>query len=148
MTTETTNTSALKWLVERKPDQGYIDALHSALIDYNIKAAAIDQTQNLAVFIRDEQDVLMGGIAGRTWGQCLEIQYLWIHDELRGQGHGVKLIQALEQEALVRQCYSVVVDTFSFQAPGLYQKLGYEVLGVIDGYPDDIQKVFLKKHLA
>jgi hypothetical protein len=41
-----------------------------------------------------------------------------------------------------------ILDTYSFQAPGFYQRLGYEVFGVIHGYPRGYQKWFLKKRLA
>ncbi len=36
----------------------------------------------------------------------------------------------------------------SFQAPDFYQRLGYEVFGVIDRHPWGYQKVFLQKRLA
>ena len=37
--------------------------------------------------------------------------------------------------------------TFSFQAPDFYQKIGYELLGVYEGYPFDITESVLMKHL-
>ena len=38
--------------------------------------------------------------------------------------------------------------TFSYQAPGFYQRLGYEVFAVLDDYPDGIRQFFLKKRLS
>ena len=63
-------------------------------------------------------------------------------------GYGRRLLQTLEQEARAQQCHLAILDTYSFQAPDFYQRLGYEVFGVIDGYPRGYQKVFLKKRLA
>jgi ribosomal protein S18 acetylase RimI-like enzyme len=78
----------------------------------------------------------------------VEITSLWVHPSLRRNGYGSRLLQTLEQEARSQQCHSALLDTYSFQAPEFYQRLGYEVFGVIDGYPRGYQKVFLKKRLA
>src|ERR1700733_13030693 len=43
-------------------------------------------------------------------------------------------------------CHSAWVDTFSFQAPGFYPKLGYEVFGELD-YPPGHRRIFFRKHL-
>ena len=43
--------------------------------------------------------------------------------------------------------HSAWVDTFSFQAPGFYAKLGYREFGRLD-YPPDHQRIFLQKQLV
>ena len=48
---------------------------------------------------------------------------------------------------LERGCHSAWVDTFSFQAPGFYRKLGYEVFGELD-YPPGHKRFFLRKRLT
>jgi hypothetical protein len=45
-----------------------------------------------------------------------------------------------------RGCHSARLDTFSFQAPEFYRRMGYEVFGVLD-YPPDHKRIFLKKQL-
>ena len=110
--------------------------------------AAMDTSQDIAVWLHDAHGDLMGGIVGTIWGHCVEITSLWVHPSLRGHGYGRRLLQTLEQEARAQQCHAAILDTYSFQAPEFYQRLGYEVFGVIDGYPRGYQKVFLKKRLA
>ena len=148
MTSATDFPSSLRWSVDHRPSDRAIQAVRHELIAYNIATAAIDESSDIAVFIHDAQGQLMGGIVGTIWGQCVEISYLWVHPTLRGNGYGSKLLQTLEQEARAQQCHSAILDTYSFQAPDFYQRLGYEVFGVIDGYPRGYQKVFLKKHLV
>jgi hypothetical protein len=43
-------------------------------------------------------------------------------------------------------CHSAWLDTFSFEAPEFYRKLGYREFARLD-YPPDHQRIFLKKQL-
>jgi ribosomal protein S18 acetylase RimI-like enzyme len=70
-----------------------------------------------------------------------------VHDDLRGQGIGRDLMARAEQRAIALGCHSAWLDTFSFQAPRFYQKLGYEVFGVLD-YPPKHKRFFLQKRLT
>ena len=54
---------------------------------------------------------------------------------------------AAEGRAVERGCHSAWVDTFTFQAPGFYRKLGYAPFGELD-YPPDFKRVFLRKQLG
>jgi ribosomal protein S18 acetylase RimI-like enzyme len=135
------------WLIDHNPSKQAIEALRSQLVAHNVAQARIDRGQDLAVFVRDAQGRLVAGIVGWTWGQCLEISYLWVDPHLRGIGYGKRLVHTAEREARARGCHTAVVDTYSFQAPEFYRGLGYKVLGSVDGYPDGHQKLFLKKRL-
>jgi GNAT superfamily N-acetyltransferase len=99
----------------------------------------------LAVFARDGESIV-AGLAGDTYSGWLFIRFLWVSDPLRGRGIGSKLMTDAEGRALERGCHSAWVDTFSFQAPGFYPKLGYTVFGEL-GYPPH-KRIFLQKRLA
>jgi hypothetical protein len=47
-----------------------------------------------------------------------------------------------------RGCVGVWLDTFSFQARGFYEKLGYRVFGEVADYPPGHTRHFLKKSLC
>jgi GNAT superfamily N-acetyltransferase len=55
-------------------------------------------------------------------------------------GVGSRLPAAAEREAEARGCSQVVPGTHSFQAPDLYQRLGYEIVSSIDDYPTGHRK--------
>jgi hypothetical protein len=57
------------------------------------------------------------------------------------------LLQA-EQEAITRGCRGAWLDTFSFQARGFYERLGYAVFGTLDDYPPGQNRIFLHKVLV
>jgi GNAT superfamily N-acetyltransferase len=100
----------------------------------------------LAIFLR-EGDRIAAGLAGETYCGWLFVRYLWVSDELRGRGVGRKLMARAEARARALGCHSAWLDTFSFQARGFYEKLGYEEFGRLD-YPPDHHKHFLRKRLT
>ena len=60
---------------------------------------------------------------------------------------GTQLLQAAEQEAQVRGCQYVILDSYNFQAPGFYQKHGYEVFVVLKDHPRNHRNYYLRKRL-
>jgi GNAT superfamily N-acetyltransferase len=100
----------------------------------------------LAAFVRSE-GAIVAGLAGETYCGWLFIRYLWVSEDLRGRGVGRELMAQAEARARDRGCHSAWLDTFSFQAPGFYQKLGYEEFGRLD-YPPHHQRHFLRKQLS
>ncbi|HEV2054345.1 MAG TPA: GNAT family N-acetyltransferase, partial [Methylomirabilota bacterium] len=63
--------------------------------------------------------------------------------------YGQRLLAAAEQEARARSCDRLFLDTFSFQAPFFYQRLGYEILHVLDDFPRRPHKLYhLQKALT
>ena len=52
----------------------------------------------LAIFVRDA-GAIVAGISGWTWGDCCELQSLWVQPSLRGRGLATRLIAAAETEA-------------------------------------------------
>jgi len=56
-------------------------------------------------------------------------------------------MRAVEEEAKARQCRQIVLETHDFQAPGFYQKLGFDVVGRVGDYPNGHQYLSLVKNL-
>ena len=75
------------------------------------------------------------------------IDILWVHEEHRNRGIGSCLLSRAEQETVRRGCHHVHVDTMSWQAPGFYQKHGYELIGILPDIPQGNQKYLLMKAL-
>ena len=60
---------------------------------------------------------------------------------------GSKIILAAKNEAIKRGCVGSMLDTFSFQAPEFYKKLGYSTIGSLSGYFGKNERYYLKKKL-
>ena len=139
--------SAADWTVHENPTGTDVRALRRRLGAHNVQEANIDKGLTLGIFLRHDDGDIVAGVYGWLWGACLELDYLWVHKDLRGRGIGRRLVTTLEQAAVARGCRQVTLDTYSFQAPEFYRKLGYEAFGIIDGYPDDHQKLYCRKRL-
>jgi ribosomal protein S18 acetylase RimI-like enzyme len=70
-----------------------------------------------------------------------------VADEFRGKGYGSKVMQAAEKEARRRGVKNVYLDSFSFQAPGFYKKLGYREFGKLKNFPAGHSRSWLTKAL-
>jgi GNAT superfamily N-acetyltransferase len=129
------------------------DALYirDRLREYNIQHLLENDVQfvgeDFCFKVKDSDGNIFGGITGITKMQSLIIQFLWVDESVRGMGVGRKLIKMAEKFAMEKNCRIIKVDTFSFQAPDFYQKMGYQVYGVIENFPEGYNHYFLYKKL-
>jgi GNAT superfamily N-acetyltransferase len=134
-------------IIEEHPDPRDIDFVSDQLDAFNITSTSIDDWRVLAIFVRDDAGRIVAGLTGGTWASYLEIKNLWVHEDLRGQGLGRRLLLAAEQAARARGCARVLLDTHDFQAPEFYKKLGYIVFGVFEGIGGRYNRYYLSKKL-
>jgi GNAT superfamily N-acetyltransferase len=95
-----------------------------------------------------ETGVTDGGLTARIGFGWMFIELLFLPERLRGQGAGREIMLRAEDVAREHGCTGIWLDTFSFQAPGFYEKLGYTVFGEIANYPPGSSRYFLHKHLS
>ncbi|MFH1329384.1 MAG: GNAT family N-acetyltransferase [Actinomycetota bacterium] len=101
------------------------------------------------VTVEGHNGEVVGGINASTKLGVMFLEVLWVADAYRERGLGERML--LEAERIGREagCGASQTWTFSFQAPGFYQKLGYQTIGVFAGYPDGItEHVLVKQFLA
>jgi ribosomal protein S18 acetylase RimI-like enzyme len=103
---------------------------------------------NLAAVIRERaHGEILGGLLGRTAWEWLRIEFLYVAPAWRRAGWGTRLVRAAEKEAVKRLCRSAWVDSYSFQAPDFYERLGYTIFGSLDDYPAGHRRYFLQRRL-
>lgn len=85
--------------------------------------------------LRDFDGEMVAGLSAETAWDAMFINDLWVAPALQGQGIGSDLMRQAEAEAHERGCRFVWLQTFSFQARGFYEKLGYRVVGTLEDYP-------------
>lgn len=136
-------------LLTDAPDPASREAILRNLLAFNaVQAGVAPDPRPLAMLIRSESGEVTGGLWSRTaWG-WLFVELLFIPEDRRGAGLGARLMRRAEAEAWNRGCRQAWLDTFSFQARGFYEKLGYRVFGSLDDYPAGHSRFFLTKALT
>ena len=114
---------------------------------YNRSKREAAESEPLNLYIEDEHGRLLAGLVAETFGNWLEIEYLFVKEDLRGQGIGSQLLQQAESEAKKRNCRFAFVNTYQFQAPAFYQKYGYKEVFVLKDYPYSGQRHYYQKDL-
>jgi ribosomal protein S18 acetylase RimI-like enzyme len=108
--------------------------LFKAMRPYNKAAAGKSDYRTLAVTIRDKGNIV-GGLVGETYWGWMYVNVLWVSAQHRGKGYGQSLLHKAETEARKRGVRNVFLDSFSFQAPKFYAKLGYREYGRLKEFP-------------
>lgn len=114
---------------------------------YNRSKREVAGSEPLNLYIEDEHGEIMAGLVAETFGNWLEIEYLFVKEDLRGQGIGSQLLQQAESEAKKRNCRYAFVNTYQFQAPAFYQKYGYKEVFTLKDYPYTGQRNYYQKDL-
>ena len=114
---------------------------------YNRSKREAAESEPLNIYVEDDSGELMAGLVGETFGNWLEIEYLFVKEDIRGQGIGSQLLQQAESEAKKRNCRFAFVNTYQFQAPAFYQKYGYKKVFTMKDYPYTGQRHYYQKEL-
>ena len=114
---------------------------------YNRSKREEAESEPLNLYVEDEKGNLMAGLVAETFGNWLEIEYLFVREELRGQGIGSKLLQRAENEAKNRNRRFAFVNTYQFQAPDFYKSHGYKEVFTLQNYPYTGQRFYYQKDL-
>jgi len=116
------------------------------LLAFNVGYIGEPNARPVACFLRDDDTgAVRGGLLGHVRWRWLYIAKFWLPDELRGQGHGSRLMREVERWAWAEGCLGIHLDTFEYQALPFYRKLGYELFGVLEGYPPGYRQYYLRK---
>jgi ribosomal protein S18 acetylase RimI-like enzyme len=131
-------------------DKESYDEIVNLLLEYNLsKTEKLEEEINkpIEIIARNEKNKIIGGLYGRSiWG-TLEIKTFVVRPENRTLGIGKKLILEAEKEAKRRKCRFISLDTFSFQAPEFYEKLGFEKIGIETDFPKGYEKYYYRKKI-
>jgi GNAT superfamily N-acetyltransferase len=132
--------------VEDHPDPLDVELLEERIRSDASIATGLGEEVELAIFVRDA-GTIVAGISGWTWGDCCELQSLWVAPQLRGRGLATRLIAAAEAEAARRGCSQTVHFTYGFQAQPLYERIGYELVGRVQDFPSGTDALWYRKRL-
>ncbi len=130
------------------PDQEAKAEAGAALYRHNVGATGVADRAPIGAKLSDPASgEVLGGLWGRTELGLLFLSMFFLPKHVRGQSLGGRLLSAVEEEAKKRGCKRAVVETSTFQAPGFYERHGYEEFGRVEyGLPGQA-RVWLRKGL-
>ena len=137
----------MEFNAEDHPDPLDIELLEDKIRSEASAVMGLGDELDLAIFVRDDAGTVVAGISGWTWGDCCELQSLWVEPSLRGRGLATRLMAAAEAEAAARGCSQTVHFTYAFQARDLYERIGYELAGRVEGFPSGTDVLWYRKLL-
>jgi GNAT superfamily N-acetyltransferase len=104
--------------------------------------------RELTVRVLDQHGELAAGVSGWTWGVAAGIGLTWVREDARAAGLGSRMLTDFEAAARTRGCSHVFVTSFTFQAPGFYERHGYREIFRWEGVPrPEAADVHLRKDL-
>ncbi|MGW5849290.1 GNAT family N-acetyltransferase [Streptomyces sp. NPDC055254] len=129
------------------PDSELDARLSKELDAFNQAATAGHEQSEFTVRITDADGALVAGLSGWSWGDRAGIGMTWVREDCRGGGWGAKLLAAAEEEARRRGCATILVSSFTFQAPAFYARHGYAETARVPGFPAGHEDVYFLKRL-
>ena len=139
----------LRLSFEDNPSWADREVIDKGLGAYNAGFLRDSRYSYFGIFIRDAagtQGTIRAGLIGNCYAGWLFVALLWVEADLRRQGIGHRLMAEAERHAGEFGCHSAFVDTFSFQGPAFYPKLGYVEFARLD-YPPGHERIFFRKRL-
>jgi ribosomal protein S18 acetylase RimI-like enzyme len=134
--------------LEEHPESKDVTVVRNGLTSYNESHVPEDNHRHLSIFLRDEDDHVVGGLLGGTYWGWLYVDRLWIDEMARGQGQGHALLCMAEEEAIRRGCHYVHLSSHSFQDFEFYKRHGYRKAGELPNLPPGHSKYLFWKELS
>ncbi|MGU3422839.1 GNAT family N-acetyltransferase [Methylobacterium sp. D54C] len=128
-------------------DEATSKAIEDGLNRFNEARCGPDPTKPLWIVCRDDDGTVLGGLQGYTQWDWFIVATLWVREESRGRGIGLRLLLEGEGAAKRHGCTRARLATVTFQAPGFYGKLGYVEVCRLPDVPPGHDLIWMSKDL-
>lgn len=119
------------------------EQIHKRLQDYN--AQFMKEFFDFSCHI-EENGTIVAGIVAESVGDTVEVEFLFVNETCRGRGLGKALLEHVETAARQQGMRRMLLNTYSFQAPGFYEKMGYqEIIKLEPAFDRFSQSYFIKE---
>ncbi len=126
-----------------------VDFVEKALMQQNRLEAPSTQSKEPVKYnlvLKDSRGKVVGGVITTIYRYSMYVETLWIDEKHRKGGYGTQLMKQAEETARAHGCTMMQLDTFNYQAPEFYRKLGFVQYGEL-GYKEGFVRFYLMKEL-
>jgi GNAT superfamily N-acetyltransferase len=145
--TASNETAPLTIATETSPSDTTIRAIEAGLTAHATGLGLPTDWSPRWIIGRDESGAVQAGIRFVLAFEWLFVNWLWVADAYRKHGVGSKLMSGAEAAAREAGCHAAYLDTFTFQAPKFYERLGYREFGRLDDFPPGHSRIWFSKAL-
>jgi GNAT superfamily N-acetyltransferase len=132
---------------ETSDQDGIAKQILEQILRYNAQQAGPLDDSRVVLTVRNKQGTLLGGLVGIRFWNGLFIDLVWVTESHRKRGIGKELMNRAESEVKAHGGEVVFLSTWSFQAPGFYEKLGYKAFGTLENMPRGFSRTWYRKWL-
>lgn len=125
----------------------YEKILYQGISEEAFFAKKLQPISPFSFFIKDENQTVLGGISGSIFYGSLYIDSLWVERSLRNRGWGKKLMNEAERIGRERGARFATLNTMDWEALLFYQKIGYSIEFIREGYDQNSKMYLLRKTL-
>ena len=140
--------TAVRIVAEKARASAASRVLWAGLIRFNRQQAGPLRYSRIVLTVRDGEGRVLGGLILQSYWKESYVELLWLSEKARRLGFGSRLIKEAERRARRRGSILIHLNTYSFQAPGFYEKLGFKRFGGMEGSPRGASRHFYVKRLA
>ena len=125
----------LKIVVEPHPPRAWTETVIRGVDQHNVAVTGLSDYYPVGFFVKGSAGEILGGLLGEIWGGWLHVGSLWVSESLRGHGYATELMARAHQYALEKSCTHTHLQTGSYEARPLYERLGYNVYAELKNHP-------------
>ena len=133
--------------IEGEPSKEDKDVMIQGLLSHHADKGHVRKTTTFSFLLKNQEDKVVGMVIATVLWNGMEINSLWVDESIRNQGWGEKLMNIAEEEGKNRGCTVSYTNTFDWQAPKFYEKLGYTLYGKLDDFPKGSSLSYYSKQL-
>jgi GNAT superfamily N-acetyltransferase len=127
--------SEVRTIIEPEAPRAWSEVVERGLRSHNTAATGIVEFYPVIFVIKDVHGAIASGLLGNVVGGWLHVRSLWVDRIWRGRGYATELMVAAEQYAIAKGCVAAGLQTASYEARPLYEKLDYRVFAELDDHP-------------
>jgi GNAT superfamily N-acetyltransferase len=133
--------------IERSNANAVSRALWQGLIKFNVDQVGPANYVRTVMSVRGANGQLLGGLILESYWRESYVELLWLSARARRAGLGSRLLKEAEHLARRRASRMIHLNTFSFQAPGFYERHGYRRFARLSGSPAGESRHYYVKRL-
>jgi len=136
-------------VVSQSLEKEDLKIVYGGLLAFNSEAYGPPENKQVLILLCDTgTGDTQGGLHAAWFYSWLYVTMIFVPEALRGQGFGLKLLAAAETFARGQESIGIWLDTYSFQAPGFYERAGFEKFGELPNFPPGHSRIFYRKLLS